>query len=119
MLRPHSYQPPEDGLPPNEVRFIELHTEPWPEDASRVRVHLEVTPFLERPNLEVLITDASSQEVSSINIIESIDTRMAFTMHLRGKEGNGPYTLKAAVVYPDIGTVDQKSITFETEQKNE
>ena len=48
------------GCHRKEVRIIELRAEPWPEDGRRVRIHLEVTPFLERPNLEVPITDASS-----------------------------------------------------------
>jgi hypothetical protein len=119
MLRPHQYQPPEDGLPPQEVRIVSLRAEPWPEDGRRIKIHLELTPFLERPNLEVAITDAQSQEVASINIIETIDDRMTFTMHLRGEVVSGEYTLSASVFYPEIGPVDQKSTPFETSEETE
>jgi hypothetical protein len=119
MLQPHSYQPPEDGLPPNEVRILALRAEPWPENDLRVRIHLETTPFIERPSLEISMTDANGDEVSNIHIIESIDDKMTFTMHIRGGEIGGVYTLTATVTYPDFGAVDQKSITFETQEKPE
>src|SRR5690242_3283114 len=48
MLGPHSYEPPEDGLPPQQIRVQTLRAEPWPEDSRRVRIHLDMTPFLER-----------------------------------------------------------------------
>ncbi len=114
MLPRHSYEPPDDGLPPQEVKIIDLRAEPWPEDQRRVRIHLEVTPFLERPNMEVIITDIQGDEISSINIIESIDTHLAFTIHIRSERVERSYQLAASISYPDIGTVDQKSIVFET-----
>lgn len=114
MQRINPNEPPEDGLPPQEVRITELHLEPWPEDARRVRVSLELTPFLERPNLEVFIQNVTGQEVSSINIIESIDSRMTFTMHLRGEDITGHHTLVARVHYPDMEMVDEKRLDFET-----
>lgn len=119
MLQPHSYQPPEDGLPPLEVRIKELSVEPWPEDGRRVRIQLDVTPFVERPNLEVVITNEGGQEVSSIHIIESIDARMTFTMHIRSSTVSGQFTAKASIVYPEIGMVDEKSVHFETQATNE
>jgi hypothetical protein len=119
MLRPHSYQPPENGLPPQEVRILSLRAEPWPENARRVRIHLELTPFKERPDIEVSITDAGAHEVASINIVESIEGRMTFTMHLRGETMQGPYTLSASVLYPEIGSVDQKNVPFETSEETQ
>ena len=114
MLGPHSYRPPEDGLPPQQVRILELRAEPWSEDGRRVRIHLEVTPFLERPNIEVEIANVKGDAVSSISIIETIDARMAFTMHLRGNPLDGKFTLSASLSYPEIGEVDQKSVMFQT-----
>lgn len=119
MLRPHTYLPPEDGLPPQEVRAIALLAEPWPDSSRRVRITLEITPFIERPNLEVTLLDENNFEVSSINIIESIDARMTFTMHIRREESNGPYTLSVKIVYPELGMVDQKDLCFKTAENNE
>lgn len=112
MTHWNPYPSPEDGLPPKEIRFIELRTEPWPNQGQRVRVHLEISPFLERPNIQVIIARPDKSEVSSVHIIETIESRMVFTMHLKGDQENGPYTLKAVLFYPDIGTVDEKTITF-------
>ncbi len=114
MFQPHSYQPPEDGLPPREVRIQSLRVEPWPEDPRRVRVHLDITPFLQRPNIEVSITSESGAEAASIAIIESIESRMVFTMHIRGEPINGKYTLSASLFYEETGTVDQQRVVFET-----
>lgn len=91
---------------------MQLGAEPWP-DRRRVRVTLEITPFLEPPNIEVVITDPHQQEVSSVSIIQTIDSRMTFTMHLRGPEITGTCTLTATLSYPDAGTVHQDNITFE------
>ncbi len=119
MLRPHSYQPPDDGLPPQDVRIINLKAEPWPDGGRRVRISLEVTPFLERPDLEILIRDSGGEEVSNINIVESIDAKMTFTMHIRSPEVNGLYTLSAILAYPELGKIDEKSITFEASEPQE
>jgi hypothetical protein len=112
MVYPQPYQPPEDGLPPQEVRFHSVRVEPWPEDARRVRVHLDVTPFLQRPNIEVVIANEAGDEVASITIIESIDAHMVFTMHIRGNQTEGMFSLAASLSYPELGAVDQKSINF-------
>ncbi len=114
MFQPHTYQPPEDGLPPQEVRIQSLRAEPWPEDPRRVRVHLDVTSFLQRPNVEVTITNESGAEVASTTIIESIEPRMVFTMHIRGEPMDRKYTLSASVSYEETGTVDQQRVVFET-----
>lgn len=114
MLQPHSYQPPEDGLPPQDTRIQSLRAEPWPEDSRRVRVHLDVTPFLERPNIEVSIANENGEEVTSVTIIESIDAHMAFTMHLRGDQAHGKFTLSASLSYTELGAVDHRAVVFET-----
>jgi len=105
-------QPPENALPPQEVRITHLTAEPWP-DGRRVRVSIEMTPFLERPNVEVRLIDCEQQEVSSLSIIESIDDRMTFTMHIRRQQILNPYTLTASIEYPEIGAVHQQSASFE------
>ena len=85
-------------LPPDEVRIKALRAEPW-QDQRRVRVYLELTPFQQRPNGEVSITNLLGEQVASISIIESIVPRMEFTMHLRGETPPGEYQLKAILYY--------------------
>jgi len=113
MSRMNPYQPPEDGLPPAEVRFTELRAEPWPDNSRRVRIHLQLTPFLERPDIEVVIVGPDGKKASSIDIIETIEDQMTFTMHLKEGIENGMFTVQANLSYLEHGIVDQKSISFE------
>jgi hypothetical protein len=93
------FQDPTDiPLPPGEVRIRQFRAEPWP-DGRRVRVTLELTPFLQRPNGEIRITDLQGAEAASISIIETMEPKMEFTMHLRGAELQGPYTATAHIFY--------------------
>ena len=110
MLR----RPPEDGLPPAEVRFTELRVEPWP-DGRRLRVHVTLTPFQQKPNLEASIKDEAGREVSYASVIETAVNRFVFTMHIRSQAVGGTYTLTASLNYPDLGTIDEKSISFSTQ----
>ena len=103
--------PPEDGLPPAEVRVTSLKVEPWP-DGRRIRVLVSLTPFLERPNLNAAIQDAQGDEVSSAVIVETMDNQMVFTMHIRADDVRGNYTLTISVTYPEIEEVDRRSIEF-------
>jgi len=85
-------------LPPQEVRIKDLRAEPLP-DNRRVRVYLEITPFQKRPNGEVRISNAHGEELASVSIIETMITKMEFTLHLRGAAIIGPYTLSAMITY--------------------
>jgi hypothetical protein len=104
--------PPEDAVPPQDVRFTELRVEPW-EDGRRVRVHINVTPFQQRPNLEARIVDAAGNEIASTSIVELLENKIVFTMHLRGKVNN-PFTLFADLSYAENGEVDRGQVSFET-----
>ena len=110
MLR----RPPVDGLPPAEVRFTELRVEPMP-DGRRLRVHVTLTPFQQKPNVEASIKDESGREVSYANIIETAEFRFVFTMHIRSKAVSGTYILTTGLNYQDLGIIDEKSISFSTQ----
>lgn len=112
MQRFNPLTPPEDGLPPAEVRITELTVEPWP-DQRRVKVSVSVTPFLERPNVNAAIQDSQGHEVASITIVETIDFHMLFTMHIRADDPAGHYTLTASLTYPELEVVHQRMVTFE------
>jgi hypothetical protein len=85
-------------LPPDEVKIVELRAEPWP-DKQRIKVHLEITPFLKRPNGEISLIDAHGVQIASVDIIESIETSMDFTLHLRGVEPAGDFIVSALIYY--------------------
>ncbi len=91
--------PSEVPLPPQDTRIQSLRIEPYP-DGQRVRVYIEVTPFLQRPNLDLLIQNPSGEEAAQANIIESMVRHIELTMHLRRSQP-GKYTLTAALYYRD------------------
>lgn len=87
-------------LPPDEVKIVELRAESWP-DKKRVKVTLEITPFLKRPNGEISLIDAKGNQVSIVNIIESIETKMEITLHLRGVDPEGDFLVSASIYYTE------------------
>ncbi len=96
------------------MRFTELRVEPWP-DGRRIRVHLTLTPFQQKPNLDVALTDASGNEAGQVAIIETAEHRIVFTMHIRSAQTTGPFTLTANISYPEHGVVATQTTSFEIE----
>lgn len=90
--------PTEVPLPPEEVCIRGLRAEPLP-DQRRVRIHLEITPFLKGPNIEVQITAENGNEDASLSIIEYIDPVMEFTMYLKDEEPSGKYRVSTVIYY--------------------
>lgn len=94
--------PTEVPLPPAEVRIRALTAEPWP-DGKRVHVYFEVDPFQKRPNAEIVIFDGKHEEKARLNVIETMDRKMEFTMHLRGADTRGNYVVAAVLYYnPEV-----------------
>ena len=90
--------PSEAPVPPEELRIRELEAEPRA-DGRRVSVRTAMTPFQQRPNLELTITNAAGHQVASLNVVEAIDPVMEFTMHLREAHTGGDYTLSMRAFY--------------------
>ena len=105
---------PEDHLQratPEETHITTLTAVPYP-DGYRLLVNIEMTPFQQRPHLEVVLNDADHAEVASSTIVEPLGWKIEFTMHIRG-ELNNPYTLEARLFYPDGPTAEPQTVTFE------
>jgi hypothetical protein len=80
-----------------EVRFnrlgIFMHA-----DGRRFMVGFDLTPFMERPSLQVSVTDESGRELTSLTIIEAIQTNFNLTMHLP-EDGNDSLFDVSALLY--------------------
>jgi len=105
--------------PRAEVRFGEVAVRPYP-DGRRMKLHFSLTPFLERPSVEITVTNLSGGEVASLHLIEAMDTAFDFTVHLRGPEPRGDHRLHLVLFYPESDepnaarqVVDEQSITFD------
>jgi hypothetical protein len=84
--------------PPDEVRIRVLRAEPY-SDQRRVRIILEITPFQQRPNCEIRVMDEDENLVASLSIIESIDAKMDFTVHLQVEKLTGEFIASADIYY--------------------
>ncbi len=92
---------PQDAvpLPQDEVRITAVTVTPWP-DRMRVRVHVRLTPFFERPNLILVAHNEEDRIVSELDVIETMSNDMEFTLHLRDVDDPaGLYTLTVSLFY--------------------
>ena len=117
-------------LPPEEVRLTEVQVSPQV-NGKQVKIHLELTPFIKRPNIEVTITSDTGKVAGHTNILETMLHQLEFTMHLRQVEPGGEYTMEISVYYqklpepsdtpmdvplPEPLIVDRNTITFRLTQ---
>jgi hypothetical protein len=113
-------------LPPEEVRLTKVQVTPQP-NGRQVKVLLELTPFMKRPNIEVRITNRSGREVGHTSILETMLHKLEFTMHLRQVEPDDELRMETTVYYqklpepsatpvevplPDPTVVDHHAMTF-------
>lgn len=107
--------PKDPRLPPQEVRIRTLNVEPY-SDGQRIRVFLELTPFLKRPSCDIYICASDGQTITSTNIIETMMSTMRLTMHLKGEVSPGKYIVKVTVFYPQDTQEANQEMKFD-EQK--
>lgn len=112
MAQLNPLQPDESALPPEEVRFLDLHVEPWP-DGRRIRVQVTLPSFQQPPNLDLTVFNAQGKRVSHVMIIENTEEQFAINMHLSTNESQGEYQLKALLHYPDKENIAQSSCFFQ------
>jgi hypothetical protein len=90
--------PNEIRLPPEEVRLSKVKITPHA-TGGRVKIYLELTPFMKRPNVSVTITSASGRKVAHTSILEISLPKLEFTMHLREPDPGSEYTVDTSVYY--------------------
>lgn len=98
--------PSDIPMPPDEIEIRELAAVPN-QDGSRVSVTIEISPFQERPNIEITVTNQKGKLAASFSVVEAIENRMEFTLHLREKEPHGKYTISMEVFYTDLSSLDE------------
>lgn len=99
-----------------EVEIKEIGIQLYP-DGRRVAVGFALTPFIERPSLEVRVQNGLGVPAGSTTIIETLESNFTVTLHLRDNQPSNPYQLEAIVYYARPGEapliVHQKNVTFE------
>jgi hypothetical protein len=71
------------------------------EDGRRVAIGFNLTPFAERPSIDVTATNSAGQIASSMTVIEALSPNFNLTMHLRDQEPTETYEIEAVVYYKD------------------
>ncbi len=97
-------------LPPDELQIRLLEVAPYP-DPRRVAVRFEITPFQKRPNVEVSILNADNRKVAELSVVEAMDHKMEFTMHLREPHPSGTYTARMRLFYTNLDAFEQDGET--------
>jgi hypothetical protein len=92
---------------PEEVRVrqigIYIH-----EDKRRVAVGVEMTPFRQRPSLEITLKNARGETAATMTVIEALRPEISFTLHLRDSNPTVEYETAVTLYYA----------TPETERQN-
>jgi len=97
-------------MPAEDVSILKLRAIPLP-DMKRVTVEMELSPFVEHPNLDISILSPEGEVVANMFVVEARDQVMALTLHLRQPEPEALYTARLAVLREEE-TLDQRKITF-------
>jgi hypothetical protein len=94
------FDPGDVPKPRAEIKIEQFDAQPYP-DGWRVKINLEVTPFQERPNLEIRLK-LGERLVAEMSVVETMHRHMEFTMHVRGVPSPvGQYVAEADLYYED------------------
>ncbi len=107
-----NFPPGADLLPPEEVRILKLRAEPWP-DGRRVKVFIELTPFQQKPSLDLTISNMQGEELAYAAVIETMVFRLVITLHLPPEVPSGSYRLAGSLYYPDQPPVHTAEYLFD------
>ncbi len=119
------YESADVPQPRDKVKIERFEAKPYP-DGWRVRIILEVTPFQERPSLEIRVRtdgkdgetgEASARRVAELSVIETMTRHMEFTVHIRGVTSPvGPYIAEADLYYENLSAPqDRRVVPFTVE----
>jgi len=97
-------------MPPESVSIRKLRAIPLP-DMKRVTVEMELSPFVEHPNLDISILSPQGEVVANMFVIEAREQVMTLTLHLRQPEPEALYTARLAVLREEE-ILDQHEVTF-------
>jgi hypothetical protein len=106
---------PEDvPRPRDEVRLRQLAVTPLG-DGRRLRIDIELTPFLERPNLDLDVLNAAGESLVRTTVVGADSPSFSLTMHLRGNPPGGEYTVRGALSYASSPPQDVRENHFAVE----
>lgn len=107
---------------PRDVKIKQLGLYVYP-DGRRVAVGFDLSPFVERPSIEVNVLNERGELAGSLNVIEPNSTNFTLTLHLRDREPTTQYELTATIYFQTPETKRengaQKTVIFNATQPGE
>ncbi|MCA9925044.1 MAG: hypothetical protein KC419_24135 [Anaerolineales bacterium] len=82
------------------------------EDRKRVSVGFDLTPFIERPCIEVTAVNDRGERAGSLHVIDTLDANFSLVMHLRDKAPTELYQIQAVIYYATPETERMNVHTF-------
>ncbi len=105
-----------------DVRFNRLGLYIY-EDGRRVAVGFDITPFMDRPSIQVRVKNDAGEEAAALTVIEAMQPNFNLTLHLRDDPPTHIYSVDAELYYqsPDgaRSIVDSITKTFNASQPGE
>jgi hypothetical protein len=101
--------PDELPLSPEEVKFLEVMAEPFP-DNRRIRLTINITPFKQSPDIDIFALNPAGEKVTEATIIGAPNKQMSLTVHIRGDIVEGVYRFQFSLGYQDLGIVDRTEL---------
>ena len=97
---------------PENIRIRNVKLELYP-DRRRVKVGIRLTPFIDPPNIDINVQDASENLVANATIIGASEPELDLTLHLRGEVGVGEYTFHLTLGYQENESIDRSELTLQ------
>jgi hypothetical protein len=83
-----------------DVRILRLGFYVYP-DRRRVAVGFELTRFIERPSLEIELTNSLGEPAGTLTVIEALEPNFTLTVHLRDTQPADEYAANVVLYYTD------------------
>jgi hypothetical protein len=113
------FEPADVPQPRDKVKIERFEAKPYP-DGWRIRLIVDVTPFQERPSLEIRVQTGDEDQkrrVAELSVIETMTRHMEFTVHIRGVPSPvGQYLAEAELYYENVDAPqDRRAVPFTVE----
>jgi hypothetical protein len=103
-----------ERMMPADTRLLNMHAESYA-NGKRVKVILDITPFQQKPYLDLSLTDSLGKVLAATSVVEPISWNLELNLHIRNSSipHSGMCKLSAILSYPELGEVDRRDLNFE------
>ena len=115
-MDPFFTEPDADRQPMELIRFENISVEPYP-DRKKVKLLIEVTPFLEKPNIEIGLFNQDGILIASMSLVEIIEYKFELTLHIKNVSLHGENLIQANIYYDDLSQYEIKENNEEETKK--